>query len=116
VKLQLISAEQQAIAAANSYLQMGGFSRARLISQLSGFGGAAVAKFAVNHIHVNWDNQAVQAAGTYMLMGDSSCTSLVQQLDSPDGGQFTYAQAVYAAKKVTCRATTSRPVGSQAAF
>ena len=96
--------QQQAIEAADQYLQTGGFSRLGLIQQLdSSYGNAfpkPVAKFAVNHIKVNWDQQAVEAAKGYMQQGGFSYSSMVQQLDSPYGDDFTYSQAVYGAKAV----------------
>jgi Host cell surface-exposed lipoprotein len=97
--------QQQAIEAADQYLQMGsGFSRLGLIQQLDSPDGNSfpepVAKFAVNHIKVNWDQQAVEAAKGYMQQGGFSYSSMVQQLESPDGNDFTYSQAVYGAKAV----------------
>jgi Host cell surface-exposed lipoprotein len=97
--------QQQAIEAAKQYLQMGtGFSRKGLIQQLDSSAGnsfpRSVAKFAVNHIKVNWDQQAVEAAKGYMQEGGFSYTGMVQQLDSAYGSDFTYSQAVYGAKAV----------------
>jgi hypothetical protein len=97
--------QQQAIEAAKGYLQLGsGFSRLGLIQQLDSSAGSSfprsVARFAVNHINVNWDQQAVEAAKGYMQEGGFSYGGMVQQLESPDGNDFTYSQAVYAAKAV----------------
>jgi hypothetical protein len=97
--------QQQAIEAAEQYLQMGsGFSRLGLIQQLDSSAGngfpRSVAKFAVNHINVNWDQQAVEAAKGYMQQGGFSYSGMVQQLESPYGNDFTYSQAVYGAKAV----------------
>jgi Host cell surface-exposed lipoprotein len=97
--------DQQAIEAAEGYLQMGsGFSRLGLIQQLDSSAGnsfpESVAKFAVNHIKVNWDHQAAEAAKGYMQEGGFSYDSMVQQLDSPYGNDFTYSQAAYGAKAV----------------
>jgi Host cell surface-exposed lipoprotein len=102
---QYTAAEQQAIDAAEGYINMGsGFSRQGLIQQLDSSAGdgfsQTLATFAVNHIKVNWYQQAVESAKGYMQMGGFSYSSLVQQLDSSAGEGFTYAQAVYAAKKV----------------
>ena len=103
---QYTTAQQQAIDSAESYLSMGsGFSKAGLYAQLhskygSGF-SAQLAHFAVDHIKVNWFHQAVLSARGYMQTEPGwSYSGLVQQLDSPYGGQFTVAQAEYAAKKV----------------
>jgi hypothetical protein len=97
--------EQQAVESAQSYLAMGsGFSRAGLIQQLSSSAGdgfpRAVAVFAVDHLHVNWDAQAVLSARSYKAMGGFSRAGLIQQLSSSAGEGFTYAQAVYAVNKV----------------
>lgn len=97
--------QQQAIEAAKQYLQTGGgFSRLGLIQQLDSSAGngfpRAIARFAVNHINVNWDQQAVEAAKGYMQEGGFSYSGMVQQLESPDGNDFTYSQAVYGAKAV----------------
>ncbi len=103
---QYTTAQQQAIDSAESYLSMGsGFSKAGLYAQLhsqygEGF-SARLAHFAVSHIKVNWFHQAVLSARGYMQTEPGwSYSGLVQQLDSPYGGQFTVAQAEYAARKV----------------
>ena len=99
-------AQQQAVESAKTYLAMGsGFSRAGLIQQLSSSAGEgfpeAVAIFAVDHLHVNWNEQAVESAKGYMSsIGGFSRAGLIQQLSSSAGAGFTYAQAVYAANKV----------------
>jgi hypothetical protein len=97
-------ARQQAIESAQNYLDMGGFSRAGLIDQLTSSYGEqftyALAVFAVDHVQVNWNQQAVESAKSYMSMGGFSRASLIDQLTSSYGEQFTYAQAVYAANKV----------------
>jgi hypothetical protein len=98
--------QQQAIDSAESYLSEGqGFSKAGLYQQLhsqygEGF-SARLARFAVNHVRVSWKHQAVLSARGYMQSEPGwSYSGLVQQLDSPDGEQFTAAQAEYAAKAV----------------
>jgi Host cell surface-exposed lipoprotein len=97
-------AQQQAVESATSYLSMGGFSRAGLIQQLSSSAGEgfpnAVAVFAVDHLHVNWNEQAVESAKSYLKMGGFSRAELIQQLSSSAGEGFTYGQAVYAANQV----------------
>jgi hypothetical protein len=98
-------AREQAIQAAQSYLDMGsGFSRAGLIQQLSSSYGSgfttALATFAVDNVHANWNQQAVLSAKSYLSMGGFSRDGLIQQLTSSYGEQFTYAQAVYAVNKV----------------
>jgi hypothetical protein len=97
-------AQQQAIESANSYLRLGGFSRAGLIQQLSSSAGEgfpkAVAKFAVGHVQVNWNEQAVKSAKSYLEIGGFSRAGLIQQLSSSAGEGFTHAQAVYAVNHV----------------
>jgi hypothetical protein len=102
---QYTVSQQSAITAAEQYLSMGeGFSREGLIQQLDSSAGSgfsvADAKFAVNHITVNWDQQAALAAKGYMQMGGFSRSSMVQQLESSAGSGFTHAQAIFGAKSV----------------
>lgn len=99
-------AQRQALASAESYLGMGsGFSKAGLYQQLHSSAGegfsASLARFAVDHVKVNWDHQAVLSARGYMSMQPGwSCASLVQQLSSSYGEGFTLSQAQYAARVV----------------
>jgi Host cell surface-exposed lipoprotein len=96
-------AQAQALQSAQGYLGDGqGFSRAGLIAQLdSPYGGqfsVADATWAADHSGADWDAQAVIAAKGYMSDGQGfSRAGLIAQLDSPYGGQFTEAQATYAA-------------------
>lgn len=97
-------ARQQALESARSYLEMGGFSRAGLIEQLSSQYGEGftlvLATWAVDHSHANWNQQAVESARSYLQMGGFSRDGLIEQLTSTSGEGFTYAQAVYAVNKV----------------
>jgi hypothetical protein len=97
-------AQQQALQSAQSYLDMGGFSLAGLMKQLTSSYGEGFstgdAKFAVSHVRVNWNEQAVISARSYLEMGGFSRDKLIQQLTSSYGEGFTYAQAVYAANRV----------------
>jgi hypothetical protein len=105
---QMTASQQSAIQAAENYLQVEpGWSYQGLINQLdspdgSGF-SVADATFAVNNLSPapNWDQQAAIAAQNYMTtVGGFSACSMVQQLDSPDGSDFTQAQADYGAQAV----------------
>lgn len=104
----MTASEASAIQAAESYLQTEpGWSYQGLIDQLdSPYGGqfsVADATFAVNNLSPapNWDQQAAIAAQNYMnTVGGFSACSMVQQLDSPDGSEFTQAQAEYGAQSV----------------
>jgi len=90
--------------AAEQYLQTSAFSEAGLIEQLSSEAGSKFphqdAVFAVEHLHVNWNEQAVKAAKQYLNTSSFSCQGLIEQLSSEAGSKFTVAQAEYAAKKV----------------
>jgi len=42
-------------------------------------------------------DEAVREAKSYLSTEPFSCTAFITQLDSPDGGQFSVAQATYGA-------------------
>jgi len=96
--------QQNALRSAERYLQTSAFSEAGLIEQLSSEAGDkyphADAVFAVEHLHVNWNEQAVKAAKQYLSTSSFSCQGLIEQLSSEAGDKYTLAQAEYAAKKV----------------
>ncbi len=96
--------QQNALHSAEQYLQTSAFSEAGLIEQLSAEAGSkyphADAVWAVEHLHVNWNEQAVKAAKEYLGTSSFSCQGLVEQLSSEAGSKFTAAQAEYAANKV----------------
>jgi uncharacterized protein with von Willebrand factor type A (vWA) domain len=100
---ELTTGQEQAIQAAESYLDLGGFSRAGLIGQLTSDAGEGFKKkdavFAVDYLDPNWKQQAVISARSYMELGGFSLDNLIEQLESSAGDQFTHAQAVYGAKK-----------------
>jgi 3-oxoacyl-ACP reductase-like protein len=101
----LTTAEQQAVDAAQNYLDLGtGFSYNGLLKQLtSSYGNgfsAKDAKFAISYLKPDWNAQAVEAAKGYLKLGGFSRASLIQQLTSSYGSGFTEAQAEYAAGKV----------------
>lgn len=89
--------QQNAVRAAESYLEMGGFSRDGLIAQLSSpFGDQfdeADARVAVDSFSVDWNRQAALAAERYIAMMGFSCRGLIDQLTSVNGERFTRAQA-----------------------
>jgi hypothetical protein len=100
----LTESQQNAVKAAQNYLQMTGFSKQGLIDQLSSSAGDGYslhdATVAVGSLTVDWDAQAVRSAKDYLQTSSFSCQGLVQQLDSSAGDQYTEAQAQYAATKV----------------
>jgi sorbitol-specific phosphotransferase system component IIA len=96
--------QQNALHEAESYLQTSAFSEAGLIDQLSSEAGSqfphADAVWAVEHLHVNWNEQAVKEAKSYLSTSSFSCQGLIDQLSSEAGSQFTLAQAEYAVHRV----------------
>jgi hypothetical protein len=96
--------QQQALEAAQSYVDTMEFSKAGLLDQLTSSAGEnfsqADAEYAVNHVDADWNSEAVEAAQGYMDIGGFSRASLIDQLTSPAGDQFTKAQAEYAADQV----------------
>ena len=97
-------AQKQAIGSAKNYLSFSAFSKAGLIEQLSSKAGDGYAlkdaRFAVNHITVDWNKQAAASAKNYLKMSSFSRAGLIEQLSSAAGEKFTHAQAVYGVNKV----------------
>jgi hypothetical protein len=98
-------AQEQAVQSAQSYLDMGGFSEAELLGQLTSKYGEgfskADAQFAIKYLSpIDWNAQAVQSAQSYLDMGGFSRSELLDQLTSKYGEQFTKAQALHALKVV----------------
>ena len=95
--------QQNAIEAAESYLDTGAFSEEGLVDQLSSKYGEGFPKadavFAVKHIKVNWKEQAAESAKGYLDTGSFSCQGLIDQLESKYGENFTHSQAVYGARQ-----------------
>ena len=83
------TAQENAIASAEDYLDTMAFSRNGLIEQLSSEYGEgfskADAKFAVNHIDVNWNEQAAKSAKDYLETMAFSRSGLIEQLESEFG-------------------------------
>ena len=100
----MTASQENAVGAAENYLDFTAFSKKGLIRQLSSKAGdgypKADAVFAVNHITVDWNEQAVKAAKNYLDLTSFSRDGLIQQLSSAAGDQYTHAQAVYAVNKV----------------
>ena len=104
--------QQQAVESAQSYIDMGGFSRTGLVEQLvyEGF-SSADAEFAVNYINPDWNAQAAQSAKSYIDMGGFSRQALIEQLVYEG---FTQAQAAYGASAVATMSTSARAVAEPA--
>jgi hypothetical protein len=95
--------QQNAIQAAQDYLDYTAFSRKGLIEQLHSNAGEGyplkVATFAVDSLHVNWNEQAYKSAKQYLEYSSFSRKGLIEQLSSDAGEGFTYKQAVYGVTK-----------------
>ena len=97
-------AQEEAIEAAESYLDSGHFSKKGLFDQLTSEYGEGFAKkdvkFALNHVKADYNAEAREAAESYLDSGHFSRNSLMDQLTSEYGEQFTKAQAAQAVKSV----------------
>ncbi len=97
-------AQENAIQAAQDYVDIMPFSRAGLLDQMTSEYGSQFkpkdAEFAVNHIKVDWNAEAVEAAKSYLDTMAFSRQGLIDQMTSEYGSQFTMKQAVYAVNKV----------------
>jgi hypothetical protein len=101
---EMTSGQENALQSAQGYLDIGGFSKAGLIGQLSSSAGEGFSKadatFAANNVDVDWNEEAVESAQGYLDMGGFSEAGLIDQLSSAAGEEFTPAQARYAVSKV----------------
>ena len=99
-QVEMTKSQENAVEAAESYLDFMAFSHDGLIKQLSSKAGDGYpvkdAAFAVDHLDVDWDEQAVKAAKSYLDTMPFSHDELVHQLTF-DG--FTAEQAAYGVKK-----------------
>lgn len=92
------SGEKNALASAQSYLNVSAFSYTGLIKQLefSGFSNAE-AIYAADHCGADWKEQAVRSAKQYLGLMAFSKSALINQLVF---GGFTQAEAEYAVSQV----------------
>jgi len=97
-------AQENALRAAQDYLDFSGFSKAGLIDQLSSEYGdgfdKADAEWAVSQLDVDWNEQAVRVAEDYLEFQGFSRAGLIDQMSSDYGDKFTKKQATYAADAV----------------
>ena len=85
--------QENAISTAKSYLGYTAFSKSGLIDQLEFEKySAADARFAVNHITVDWNEQAAKSAKSYLEYSSFSRQGLIDQLEFEG---FTTQQAIY---------------------
>lgn len=94
------SSQEQAIRAAENYLDLMPFSKPRLVNQLREFEGYSLedARYAVSEIEANWYVQAARSAQIYLDNMPMSASRMMNQLTEFDG--YTRAQATYAVRVV----------------
>jgi hypothetical protein len=96
-KPTMTKSQEQAIGTAKDYLEYTHFSKSGLIKQLKFEEYSAKdAKFAVNHIKVNWNEQAAGAAEDYLDTTHFSRSGLIKQLEFEG---YSQTQAEYGVKK-----------------
>ena len=97
-------AMENALRAAQDYLDYSPFSRQGLIDQLSSEYGSGFnlgdAEWAVGQLKVSWREQAFQAGKDYLDYSSFSRQGLIDQLSSAYGSQFTLDEATYAVNKI----------------
>lgn len=99
---------QNAYNSAMSYLNMSGFSKAKLYEQLTSEYGEGYTKDAAaeaivaieNAGLVDWNEEAVESAQSYLNMSGFSAQQLYEQLTSSYGEGYTAEQAKYALSQV----------------
>lgn len=99
-KPELTKAQRNARRSAESYIELTGFSRKGLITQLSQFDGysKADATKAVDSLNLDYKKQAVRTARSYLDLTGFSRKGLTTQLSQFD--YYTKTQAEYAVNKV----------------
>jgi Host cell surface-exposed lipoprotein len=89
--------QRNAVSTAQDYLAYQAFSKPGLTKQLKfEHFSAADARYAVNHIRVNWSSQAVKSAKAYLDYQSFSRQGLIKQLEFEG---FTRSQAAYGVSK-----------------
>ncbi|MBD2123313.1 Ltp family lipoprotein [Trichocoleus sp. FACHB-262] len=104
----LTGPQKNAVRSAKQYLSIQGFSRSRLIQQLSSDYGdgydVADATVAVDSLNIDWNKQAARSAKQYLSIQSFSCKGLTNQLSSSAGDGYTESQANYGAQQTnTCQ-------------
>ncbi|MGO1166271.1 MAG: Ltp family lipoprotein [Janibacter sp.] len=101
---EMTTEQENAIRAAENYLDFMPFSKQGLIDQLSSDAGDGypqdVAEFAVDNIEVDYNEQAKKAAKNYTDTMPFSKQGLIDQLSSDAGDGYTREQAEYGANQV----------------
>jgi hypothetical protein len=100
---EMTAGQENALQAADNYIEMMPFSHDGLIQQLSSPAGDGYSKadatFAADHVEADWNEEAAEAAMNYLDTMPFSHDGLIQQLTSAAGDKFTQKQAVYGVKK-----------------
>ncbi|WP_207392640.1 Ltp family lipoprotein [Aeromicrobium sp. IC_218] len=100
---EMTSGQENALAAAENYLEIAPFSRKGLIRQLSSDAGDGYSRkdatYAADHVDVDWKEQAVKAAENYLDISPFSRQAMIEQLSSDAGDGYTRAQAEHGAEK-----------------
>lgn len=92
------TSQQNAVKSAETYLDTTAFSKSGLVEQLKFDGySKADAKYAANHVDVDWNEQAAKSAETYLDTMGFSRSGLIEQLEF-DG--YTKEQAKHGADAV----------------
>jgi len=103
-KPKISKARLNAVRSAQDYVDLMDFSKEGLFHQLSASTGdhykESDARYAVNHIKVDWNEEAYGSAKSYQELMPMSRSGLIHQLTSSAGDKYTKAQAVYAANKL----------------
>lgn len=98
---EMTSGQENALRAAENYLDTMPMSKKGLIRQLSSPAGdgysRADATFAANHVDADWKAEAAEAARNYIDIMPMSRDALIQQLEASAGDAYTHEQAVYGA-------------------
>jgi hypothetical protein len=92
--------QQQAVRKAQEYLNVEGFSRQGLITQLVTVEHFSTddATYAVDSLNVDWNQQAAKKAKEYLTVEGFSHDALITQLVSVE--KFTPSQAAYGVNAV----------------
>jgi hypothetical protein len=93
---------KNALASAQSYVDMMDFSKKRLYGQLTSSYGedfpARAAEYALKHVRVDYDHEALGAARSYRKTMHMSKSAIYRQLISAYGEKFTVSQGKWAIK------------------
>jgi hypothetical protein len=91
------ASQENALRAAESYLEVSAFSKSGLEKQLKYEGySSSAARYGATHCGANWYHQAAKAARAYLQISSFSRSGLQQQLEYEG---FTTAQARFGVRQ-----------------